>query len=120
MILAAVLLVRMLAPGIFFMWFGFAALATGPIVFRYEIGWQWQLVWFGGRRSSPSSWSTARKYPLERSAAQPARRATHRQTFELVDPIANGRGSVHAGDTIWRVEGRSTRRASGRRADGSI
>ncbi len=27
------------------------------------------------------------------------------QTFALVDAIHNGRGSVHIGDTIWRVEG---------------
>jgi membrane protein implicated in regulation of membrane protease activity len=49
MILAAVLLVlEMLAPGIFLMWFGFAAAATGLIVFRYDIVWQWQLIWFCG------------------------------------------------------------------------
>ena len=27
------------------------------------------------------------------------------QSFELVDPIVNGRGSIKTGDTIWRVEG---------------
>ena len=27
------------------------------------------------------------------------------QSFELVDPIVNGRGSIQIGDSIWRVEG---------------
>ncbi|MBK5198868.1 MAG: hypothetical protein JJE37_11400, partial [Methyloceanibacter sp.] len=27
------------------------------------------------------------------------------QTFDLIDPIVNGRGSVKIGDSIWRVEG---------------
>ena len=110
MILAAVLLVlEMLAPGIFFMWFGFAALATGLIVFRYEIGWQWQLVWFGGLSLVTVILVNRylRKYPLESEAPLLNQRAAQLigQTFELVDPIVNGRGSVHAGDTIWRVEG---------------
>ncbi len=38
LILAAVLLVlELTAPGIFLMWFGMAAAATGLIVFRYDI-----------------------------------------------------------------------------------
>jgi membrane protein implicated in regulation of membrane protease activity len=49
MILAAVLFVlELTAPGIFLMWFGVAAAVTGLIVFRYDIGWQWQLIWFCG------------------------------------------------------------------------
>ncbi len=49
LILAAVLLVlELTAPGIFLMWFGMAAAATGLIVFRYDITWQWQLIWFCG------------------------------------------------------------------------
>ncbi len=49
MILAAILFVlELLSPGIFLMWFGMAAAVTGLIVFRYDIGWQWQLIWFCG------------------------------------------------------------------------
>ena len=49
MIAAAVLFVlELIAPGIFFMWFGAAALATALIAFRYDITWQWQLIWFCG------------------------------------------------------------------------
>ena len=27
------------------------------------------------------------------------------QSFDLLDPIVNGRGSIKTGDTVWRVEG---------------
>ncbi|HEV3242602.1 MAG TPA: NfeD family protein [Methyloceanibacter sp.] len=47
MILAAILFVlEVTSPGIFFMWFGFAAAITGVLAFAFDISWQWQLVWF--------------------------------------------------------------------------
>ena len=105
MILAAVLLVlEMLAPGIFFMWFGFAALATGLIVFRYEIGWQWQLVWFGGLSLVTVILVNRylRKYPLESEAPLLNQRAAQLigQTFELVDPITEDASSGMS-KTFW-------------------
>ena len=110
MILAAVLLIlELVAPGIFLMWFGMAAAATGLIVFRYDIAWQWQLVWFCGL--SLATVLLANRYlhrhPIESDQPLLGERAAQLvgQTFTLVDPIVNGRGSIHAGDTIWRVEG---------------
>ena len=48
-----------------------------------------------------------RKYPFESERPLLNERATQLigQTFDLVDPIVNGRGSVKIGDSIWRVEG---------------
>jgi hypothetical protein len=44
-ILAAILLVlEVTSPGIFLMWFGFAAAITGVLAFAFDISWQWQLV----------------------------------------------------------------------------
>jgi membrane protein implicated in regulation of membrane protease activity len=110
LILAAALLVlEMLAPGIFLMWFGLAALVTGVLALRYEMAWQWQLIWF-----CCMSLVTVilvnrylRRNPTETDAPLLNQRAAQLigQTHELVDPIVNGRGSVHVGDTIWRVEG---------------
>lgn len=110
LILAAALLVfEMLAPGIFFMWFGLAALVTGVVALRYEIAWQWQLIWFCGLSLVTVILVNRylRKNPTETDAPLLNQRAAQLigQTYELVDPIENGRGSVHAGDTIWRVEG---------------
>lgn len=110
MILAAVLLVlEMLAPGIFLMWFGFAAAATGLIVFRYDIAWQWQLIWFCGLSLASVLLANRylRKHPLESEQPLLNERAAQLigHSFTLVDPIVNGRGSIRAGDTMWRVEG---------------
>ncbi len=110
MILAAVLFVlELVAPGIFFMWFGLAALVTGLIMFRYDLAWQWQLIWFCGL--SLAAVVIANRFLGKNSteSEQPLlnRRADQLigETYDLVDPIVNGRGSIHAGDTIWRVEG---------------
>jgi inner membrane protein len=110
MIAAAILFVlELTAPGIFFMWFGVAALVTGLIVFRYDISWQWQLLWFCGLSLASVLLANRylRQHPLESERPLLNERATRLigQSFDLVDPIVNGRGSIHSGDTIWRVEG---------------
>jgi len=110
MILAAVLFaLELVSPGIFLMWFGVAAAATGLIAFRYDISWQWQLIWFCGLSLATVLFAAKylRKHPLE--SEQPLLNERARQligqSFDLVDPIVNGRGSIKSGDTIWRVEG---------------
>ncbi len=110
MILAAILFVlELISPGIFFMWFGVAAAITGLIVFRYDMSWQWQLVSF-----AVLSLITVllvnrylRQNPLESERPLLNERAVQLvgQSFELLDPIVDGRGSIKTGDTIWRVEG---------------
>jgi inner membrane protein len=55
LILVAILFaLEPMALGIFLMWFGVAAV-SGLIVFRYEISWQWQLIWFCGLSLAKSS-----------------------------------------------------------------
>jgi len=110
MIAAAILFVlELLAPGIFFMWFGVAALVTGLIVFRYDITWQWQLMWFCALSLASVLLANKylRKHPLESERPLLNERAAQLigKSFDLVDPIVNGRGSIHSGDTIWRVVG---------------
>jgi inner membrane protein len=110
MILAAVLFaLELTAPGMFFMWFGMAAAVTGLIVFRYDVSWQWQLIWFCGLSLASVMLAARylRKNPLESERPLLNERAVQLigQTFDLLDPIANGRGSVKVGDSIWRVEG---------------
>ncbi|MEM7191398.1 MAG: NfeD family protein [Pseudomonadota bacterium] len=112
LILAAILLVlEMLAPGVFFMWFGLAAVLTGTLALQYDISWQWQLIAFGALSLVIVLLVNRylRQNPLESDAPLLNQRAAQYigQRFELVDAIENGRGSVRAGDTIWRVEGPS-------------
>ena len=110
MILAAILFVlELTAPGIFFMWFGLAAVATGLIAFTFDIGWQWQLVWFCllSLATVVTAWKYLRKHPLESERPLLNERAVRHigESHDLVDAIVNGRGSVKIGDSIWRVTG---------------
>jgi len=110
MILAAVLFVlELTAPGIFLMWFGVAAVATALLVFRYDIAWQWQLIWFCGLSLASVLLAAKylRKHPLESERPLLNERGVQLigQSFDLIDPIVNGRGSVKIGDSIWRVAG---------------
>lgn len=110
LIAAAILFVlELISPGIFFMWFGVAAAVTGLIVFRYDLDWQWQLVSFAVLSLVTVLFANKylRRNPLESDRPLLNERAVQLigQSFDLLDPIVNGRGSVKIGDTIWRVEG---------------
>jgi membrane protein implicated in regulation of membrane protease activity len=91
------------------MWFGFAAAVTGIIAFRYDVAWQWQLIWFCALSLAAVLIAAKylRQHPLESERPLLNERAVQLigQSFDLVDPIVNGRGSIKTGDTIWRVEG---------------
>ena len=110
MILAGVLFaLELAAPGIFLMWFGMAAAITGLIVFRYELAWQWQLIWFCALSLTTVLLAARylRKNPIHSDHPLLNERAVQLigQSHQLLDGIVNGRGSVKIGDSIWRVEG---------------
>ena len=110
LILAAVLFaLEVAAPGIFLMWFGLAAAVVGIMAFAFDLSWQWQIVWFCLLSLSAVliAWRFLRKHPLESERPLLNERASQHigKCFDLVDPIVNGRGSVHIGDSIWRVTG---------------
>jgi membrane protein implicated in regulation of membrane protease activity len=110
MILAAMLFVlELVAPGIFFMWFGLAAAVTGLIAFGFDVSWQWQLIWFGLLSLAAIFFAIKylRKYPFHSDRPLLNERAVQHigEVHPLVDAIANGRGSVRIGDSVWRVEG---------------
>lgn len=110
LILAALLFVlEVTSPGIFFMWFGLAAAATGVLAFAFAIGWQWQLVWFCllALAAVVIALKYLRKHPFQSERPLLNERAVQHigQCFDLIDPIVNGRGSIKIGDSIWRVEG---------------
>lgn len=110
LILAAILLVlEVMLPGVFFVWFGLAAAVTALIAFLFDVSWQWQLVWFGllSLTAVAVALKYLRRHPLESDRPLLNERAVQHigQSYNLVDPIVNGRGSVKIGDSIWRVEG---------------
>lgn len=114
-ILGLILLAAELAlPGVFLVWIGIGALATGILsLVLWETGywvWQVQLLVFAvlavvatflGRRYLAGTDNTNSDEPLlnQRTASLVGRTAT------LQEPIVNGRGRVRLDDTFWPVMG---------------
>jgi len=111
---AALLVLEILSPGVFFLWIGIAAILTGTLSFQlWEAGfwvWQTQVVVFlvlsvasalVGRRFFPNTASESTEAPL---LNQRARQLVGR-TAVLEEPIAEGHGRIRLGDTLWRVTG---------------
>lgn len=115
MILGAVLLaLEILSPGVYLLWFGVAAILTGTLSLQlWDAGiwiWQVQVVVFMalsivstliGRRVFPTTGTADTDQPLlnQRDRQLVGRTAT------LSEPIAEGRGRVRLGDTMWLVTG---------------
>ncbi|WP_114389480.1 NfeD family protein [Notoacmeibacter marinus] len=108
------LLLELLIPGVFLLWIGLAALATGAIAL-VAIGpasdwlvWQVQVAIFlvlsavftiTGRRYANAPGDKASETLNRRGDALVGRTAT------LIEPIVNGHGRVRIDDSSWRVAG---------------
>lgn len=110
LILGGVLLVlEILMPGIFMLWFGLAALVTGAITLLIEPGFQLQLIIFA--LSSLISVLIGRKLFIGRDdeSDQPLLNKRGDQligkTFKVTSAIVNGYGKVKIGDSVWSVTG---------------
>jgi inner membrane protein len=97
-------------PGIFLLWIGFAAIATGLFVWVLPLTFTLQLVLFAilglvailfGRNIQANQKATITDAPFLNERG----RALVGKVFPLETAIANGSGSVRIGDSIWRVSG---------------
>ncbi len=117
LILAGLFLVlELLAPGIFLVWFGIAAGIVGALALLFDMAWQWQFVLFAVL--SLAAAVVARKF-FRSDAAQSDRPLLNRRaqqhvgkSYVVAEPIENGRGKVKIGDTLWRVEGADAARGA--------
>jgi membrane protein implicated in regulation of membrane protease activity len=106
---AVLLLLEVLAPGMFMLWLGLAAIMVGLISAAITWTWQAQLIAFAAFSiaSVPAWRHFARK--VEKPADSPFlnRRADGYvgRVFTLERPIVDGIGTVRIDDTIWRVSG---------------
>lgn len=103
------LIMELMAPGVFLIWFGVAAVTVGLVAMAIDISWQLQFAMFAAL--SLVAAFTAYKYmrPGEELSDRPLlnRRAEQLvgKSFVLAEAIKNGRGKVKIGDSLWRVEG---------------
>jgi membrane protein implicated in regulation of membrane protease activity len=109
-ILAALLLVlEVLAPGMFMLWLGLSAILVGIISSAVVWSWQAQLIAFAvlAIASVPAWRHFARKVEKPGDSPFLNRRADGYvgRVFTLDRPIVDGAGTVHIDDTVWRVTG---------------
>ena len=102
--------VEALAPGMFFIWFGAAALIVGLVALIIPgRGWELEVLIFAVLAAVAVF--VGRKF-LHRPARQSEDPALNRRAerylgrrFTLETPIINGRGSIKVDDSVWRAAG---------------
>jgi len=110
-VLAAVLIgLEMLLPGIFLIWLGLAAAATGIIGLFLPLSWPVALLIFAalgvvfawiGRQFAARADASSKEQPFLNRRAD----ALVGQSFTLAEPIVNGEGRIRIGDTGWHRKG---------------
>jgi inner membrane protein len=110
LILAAVLLsLEVVIPGVHFLWFGLAATVIGIIALAIGITWPWQVLLFillsvlvllGVQRLVWPDSAISDLPDLNVRGQQYVGRSV-----VVEQAIANGRGKVRVGDTLWFAEG---------------
>lgn len=102
---------EVLAPGVYLLWFGLAALLAGGLAAGLDLGWQAALAAFCGFSIGAvglGRWLT--RTAFDRDDAQPVvlnRRASALigRTALLHEAIVDGHGAIRIDDTVWRVVG---------------
>lgn len=114
MVLGFVLLAaEIVVPGIFLLWIGLAAIATGllSLLLWSAPFWVWQVQWltflalalvsaYVGKRIMSGKGEESDQPFLNRREAQLVGR-----TATLTEPICEGYGRIRIDDTMWRVRG---------------
>lgn len=104
------LVAEMLAPGVFLIWFGIAALVVGVLHLFLPLAWQIEVLLFAAL--SVVLVVVARPWLKKRQdlqSDQPNLNARTRdyvgRSYVLEGPIVNGRGRLRIDDALWEVEG---------------
>ena len=100
---------EMLAPGVFLLFIGLAAIATGVLLTILPLSFVWSLLLFGvlavvavylGQKFYGSRQTSSDQPFLNRRAD-----GLVGKTFALADPIKGGTGAISVNDTRWKVRG---------------
>ncbi|SCZ02598.1 NfeD family protein [Microvirga guangxiensis] len=102
--------IELMAPGIFFLWLGLAAIATGLLDAALDLSWQAAFIIFALLSVAAvvlGRFVTRSKDQSEAPASHLNQRgqALVGQVFTLDTPIKDGEGRIRVGDSSWRVTG---------------
>jgi len=103
------LILEILAPGVFMLWLGLAALLVGLISLAIDWSWQAQFVAFAGFAVAAIPLWRRLAAKVEAPTDQPFlnRRAEALvgRVFTLERPIVDGIGTMAIDDSVWRITG---------------
>jgi membrane protein implicated in regulation of membrane protease activity len=106
------LVLEVLAPGVFMLWLGLAALLVGAISLFVDWPWQAQFVAFAAFAVAAIPLWRRLARSVEAPTDQPFlnRRAEAfvGRIFTLERPIVDGTGTMGIDDTVWRITGKDT------------
>ena len=99
-----------LAPGVFLIWFGIAAILTAVADWIFALSWQGGLLVFAGLSvaSVLAGRALTRRACDTPDAAAPLNRRAQSlvgRVFRLDRPILAGEGRIRVDDSVWRVLG---------------
>ena len=106
---AALFILEAFIPGVFLLWFGFAAAVTGIVALATGMGLSWQLLVFGVVAVLSVLAARSLLRYGETTSDRPNLNVRGKQyvgrTFVLESAIENGRGRIRVGDSLWMAEG---------------
>ena len=120
----ALFVLEAIVPGVHFVWFGAAAVVVALLGLTFDVAWEWQLVAFA--LLACASVFLARRYAAPDVAAsdEPDLNSRAEQYLGRVvtveEAIANGRGKVRVGDTVWNAQGLDAPQGARVRVTGAI
>ena len=103
------LVLEVLAPGVFMLWLGLAALLVGVISLFVDWPWQAQFVAFAAFAVAAIPLWRRLALKVEAATDQPflnrRNEAFVGRIFTLEKPIVDGTGTLGIDDTVWRITG---------------
>lgn len=101
---------EMLAPGVFLLWLGLAALLTGAVVGLTGLAWQGALLVFAALAVASVLLGRAvtrhrSDEPDTASGLNDRGRQLIGKVFKLEATMAGGEGRIRVGDSSWRITG---------------
>jgi inner membrane protein len=104
------LVLELLAPGVFFIWLAIPAALVGLLDMAFNIGWQWELLLFAAL--SLVSVFAGRNWLRRKRVFESDRPHLNQRMFDFVgrtyvldQAIAEGRGRITIDSTIWELRG---------------
>ena len=104
---AVLLVLELLAPGVFMLWLGLAALLVGAISQFIDWDWQEQFIAFAvfSFAAIPLWRRLATRSPTDQPFLNRRAEALVGRIFTLEKPIVDGSGTMRIDDTVWRITG---------------